>query len=194
MNVGDKPVRSRHGLVTTIAWGLGGKVQYALEGSVFVAGAAIQWLRDEIASFGECGGIRVFGETGAGYPWLLCGTGLYRLRGRLIGMPTPGGTIVGLTRASTDAILSGRPWMHWRIRLRTCFRPCGQIPACVICAEGGRGRFGEPLSHAGASEISGDCRCCVPGAWRLRPWGAAYPGRSGCGRLEIRKRSFKIGK
>ena len=48
MNVGDKPVRSRHGLVTTIAWGLGGKVQYALEGSVFVAGAAIQWLRDEM--------------------------------------------------------------------------------------------------------------------------------------------------
>ena len=41
-------MRSRHGLVTTIAWGLGGKVQYALEGSVFVAGAAIQWLRDEM--------------------------------------------------------------------------------------------------------------------------------------------------
>ena len=48
MNTGETPVESRHGLVTTIAWGLDGKVKYALEGSIFVAGAAIQWLRDEL--------------------------------------------------------------------------------------------------------------------------------------------------
>ena len=48
MNTGEKPVFSKNGLVTTIAWGLNGKVEYALEGSVFVAGAAIQWLRDEL--------------------------------------------------------------------------------------------------------------------------------------------------
>lgn len=48
MNTGDKPVYSKNGLVTTIAWGLDGKVTYALEGSVFVAGAAIQWLRDQM--------------------------------------------------------------------------------------------------------------------------------------------------
>lgn len=48
MNTGDKPVFSDNGLVTTIAWGLDGKVTYALEGSIFVAGAAIQWLRDEL--------------------------------------------------------------------------------------------------------------------------------------------------
>ena len=48
MNTGEKPVFSQNGLVTTIAWGLNGKVEYALEGSVFVAGAAIQWLRDEL--------------------------------------------------------------------------------------------------------------------------------------------------
>ena len=48
MNTGTKPVFSKNGLVTTIAWGLDGKVEYALEGSVFVAGAAIQWLRDEL--------------------------------------------------------------------------------------------------------------------------------------------------
>ena len=46
MNTGEKPVFSENGLVTTIAWGLDGKVNYALEGSIFVAGAAIQWLRD----------------------------------------------------------------------------------------------------------------------------------------------------
>lgn len=48
MNTGEKPVFSNNGLVTTIAWGLDGKVNYALEGSIFVAGAAIQWLRDEM--------------------------------------------------------------------------------------------------------------------------------------------------
>ena len=48
MNTGEKPVFSKNGLVTTIAWGLDGKGNYALEGSIFVAGAAIQWLRDEL--------------------------------------------------------------------------------------------------------------------------------------------------
>ena len=48
MNTGETPVYSQNGLVTTIAWGLDGKVNYALEGSIFVAGASIQWLRDEL--------------------------------------------------------------------------------------------------------------------------------------------------
>lgn len=48
MNTGETPVFSRNGLVTTIAWGLDGKINYALEGSIFAAGAAIQWLRDEL--------------------------------------------------------------------------------------------------------------------------------------------------
>lgn len=48
MNTGDKVFQSKNGLLTTIAWGLNGEITYALEGSVFVAGAAIQWLRDEL--------------------------------------------------------------------------------------------------------------------------------------------------
>ena len=48
MNTGEKPVFSRNGLVTTIAWGLNDRVEYALEGSIFVAGSAIQWLRDQV--------------------------------------------------------------------------------------------------------------------------------------------------
>ena len=53
MNTGETPVESQNGLVTTIAVGLGDKVQYALEGSVFVGGAVIQWLRDELRFFNE---------------------------------------------------------------------------------------------------------------------------------------------
>jgi glycerol kinase len=48
MNTGEKAVESRNGLLTTIAWGIDGRVEYALEGSIFIAGAAIQWLRDEL--------------------------------------------------------------------------------------------------------------------------------------------------
>jgi glycerol kinase len=48
MNTGNKPILSQNGLVTTIAWGIGDQVTYALEGSIFIAGAAIQWLRDEL--------------------------------------------------------------------------------------------------------------------------------------------------
>ena len=53
MNTGERPVYSNNGLVTTVAWGRNGKVNYALEGSIFVAGAAIQWLRDEMRFFAE---------------------------------------------------------------------------------------------------------------------------------------------
>lgn len=48
MNTGETPIESKNGLLTTIAWGLNGKVEYALEGSVFVGGAVVQWLRDEL--------------------------------------------------------------------------------------------------------------------------------------------------
>ncbi len=53
MNTGKKAVASQNGLLTTIAWGVDGRVEYALEGSIFVAGAAIQWLRDGLRMFKE---------------------------------------------------------------------------------------------------------------------------------------------
>ena len=83
MNTGDKPVESQNGLVTTIAVGLGDKVQYALEGSVFVGGAVIQWLRDELRFFDESRDAEYYAQkvsdnggvylvpafTGLGAPW-----------------------------------------------------------------------------------------------------------------------------
>ncbi len=69
MNTGEKAVESKNGLLTTIAWGVDGKVEYALEGSVFVAGAAIQWLRDGLrmidnASFSEAYANKVADSNG----------------------------------------------------------------------------------------------------------------------------------
>lgn len=60
MNTGEKIVRSRNGLVTTIAIGLDGKVQYALEGSIFIGGASVQWLRDELKLVSESGDTEYF--------------------------------------------------------------------------------------------------------------------------------------
>ncbi|MCL4137802.1 UNVERIFIED_CONTAM: hypothetical protein GTU68_007793 [Idotea baltica] len=53
MNTGETPVKSKAGLLTTIAWGIDGKVTYALEGSIFIAGAAVQWLRDSVKMIDE---------------------------------------------------------------------------------------------------------------------------------------------
>ena len=53
MNVGERPVSSSHGLITTIAWSMEGRTQYALEGSIFSTGAVVQWLRDELNMIGR---------------------------------------------------------------------------------------------------------------------------------------------
>ena len=62
MNTGDKAVASKNGLVTTIAIGLNGKVQYALEGSIFVGGAVVQWLRDELHLITEASDTEYFAK------------------------------------------------------------------------------------------------------------------------------------
>jgi glycerol kinase len=62
MNTGDKAVRSKNGLLTTIAWGIDGKVEYALEGSIFVAGSAVQWLRDGLRMFGKASDTQAYAE------------------------------------------------------------------------------------------------------------------------------------
>jgi len=63
MNTGTQPVKSERGLLTTIAWGLNGRVEYALEGSIFVAGAAVQWLRDELQLIGSAAETEAIAES-----------------------------------------------------------------------------------------------------------------------------------
>ncbi len=102
MNTGDKPVMSDSGLLTTIAWGIGGKVTYALEGSVFIAGAVVKWLRDEL------GMIRSASETEAMALSISDNGGVY-LVPAFTGLGAPywdseaRGTISGLTRGSGKA-------------------------------------------------------------------------------------------
>ena len=112
MNTGDEPVRSENGLLTTMAWRIGGKPTYALEGSVFMGGATIQWLRDEmkmITKASESEGLAESVEstdgvylvpamTGLGAPWW----DMYS-RGTLVGM-TRGTGRAHIVRAALEAI------------------------------------------------------------------------------------------
>ena len=99
MNTGEQAIRSQHGLVTTIAIGLNGQVQYALEGSVFVAGAVIQWLRDELRFIREARDAEYFASK-------VPDTGGVYLVPAFTGLGAPHwdmyarGTMVGITRGT----------------------------------------------------------------------------------------------
>ncbi len=102
MNTGAEPTLSKSGLLTTIAWGLDGTVEYALEGSIFVAGAGVQWLRDGlglIASASESEGLATSVPDTGGVYVVPAFTGL----GAPYWDPRARGTIVGLTRGTTRA-------------------------------------------------------------------------------------------
>jgi glycerol kinase len=104
MNTGNKAFISKNGLLTTIAWGLDGKVTYALEGSIFVAGSAVQWLRDSIKLFEKAD------ETEGYATQLESSQGVYVVPA-FVGLGTPywdsevRGAIFGLTRGSGKAHL-----------------------------------------------------------------------------------------
>ncbi len=102
LNTGDTPVASEHGLLTTVAWQLGGAVTYALEGSVFIAGAVVQWLRDGLGIIGSAAETEGLAESvaDAGGVYLVPAfTGL----GAPYWDPYARGVLVGLTRGTTRA-------------------------------------------------------------------------------------------
>lgn len=112
MNTGDTPVESKHGLVTTIAVGLPDRVQYALEGSVFVAGAAIQWLRDQMELLTSAGesyqyAVRVSDTAGAYIVPAFTGLGApywnQHARGCIVGL-TRGFSRAHLVRATLESL------------------------------------------------------------------------------------------
>src|SRR5262249_45988109 len=105
LNTGQAPVASRHGLLTTIAWRLEGRTTYALEGSVFIAGAAIQWLRDGLGVIRSAAESERIAES-------VPATGGVSLVPAFVGLGAPywdmraRGAIVGLTRGTTAAHLA----------------------------------------------------------------------------------------
>ncbi|KSU62785.1 glycerol kinase [[Bacillus] enclensis] len=100
MNTGDKAVKSDNGLLTTLAWGIDGKVEYALEGSIFVAGSAIQWLRDGLRMLKESKDSEIYAEK------VESTDGVYVVPA-FVGLGTPywdsdvRGAVFGLTRGTS---------------------------------------------------------------------------------------------
>jgi glycerol kinase len=100
MNTGDKAVKSENGLLTTLAWGIDGKVEYALEGSIFVAGSAVQWLRDGLRMLKEA-------KDSQGYAEKVESTDGVYVVPAFVGLGTPywdsdvRGAVFGLTRGTS---------------------------------------------------------------------------------------------
>ena len=105
LNTGSSPVRSAHGLLTTVAWGLGDRVDYALEGSIFITGAAVQWLRDGLKLIQDASEIEALARE-------VPNTGGVYLVPAFVGMGAPywdmyaRGTIVGITRGTNGGHLA----------------------------------------------------------------------------------------
>ncbi len=142
LNTGRKAVASHHGLLTTVAWQINGGVDYALEGSVFMGGAVVQWLRDGlgiIASSGEIetlamsvpdtGGVHLVPAfTGLGAPWWEG-----HARGTLFGM-TRGTTRAHIARAALEAIA------FQSADLLTAMREDADMPLAELRVDGGAAR------------------------------------------------------
>ena len=102
MNTGEKSMRSRNGLVSTVAWGLDGKVEYALEGSVFNGGSVIKWLRDGLGLIKSAPEVNILAES-------VPDSGGVLLVPAFTGLGAPywdmyaRGTMVGITRGTTSA-------------------------------------------------------------------------------------------
>lgn len=112
MNIGDKPVKSENNLLTTVAWKINGKTKYALEGSVFIGGAVVQWLRDEMSIIQEAKDIEYFAnkvEDSDGVYLVPAFAGLgaphwrQHARGIMVGI-TRGTNRAHLARAAQDSI------------------------------------------------------------------------------------------
>jgi glycerol kinase len=143
MNTGDTAIASRHNLLTTVAWRIGGDVTYALEGSIFIAGAAVQWLRDGLklidsapeverlaAGIGDSGGVYVVPAfVGLGAPYWDAGAR---------------GLICGLTRDTTDA----------HIARATLESMCYQTRDVLGCMEADSGRRLSALRVDGGAVVN----------------------------------------
>ncbi len=112
MNIGNKPIESKNRLLTTIAWKIGDDTQYALEGSIFIAGAVVQWLRDSLGIIKKSGDVeklaaKVKDSDGVYFVPAFAGLGAphwnQHARGTLVGL-TRGSTQAHIARAALDSI------------------------------------------------------------------------------------------
>ena len=180
LNTGDAAVASRHGLLTTIAWRLNGKVEYALEGSAFVAGAAVQWLRDGLGFFSSSAEVEELAATvpdagGVVFVPALAGLGAPHWR------PDARGLLCGLTRGSTKAHIARAVLEGMALQvvdmLRAMEADAGR-PLAELRVDGGAARNNLLMQYqADVLEV----RCVRPKNLESTAMGAAYLAGIGVG-------------
>ncbi|HND33004.1 MAG TPA: glycerol kinase GlpK [Myxococcota bacterium] len=180
LNTGDAAVASRHGLLTTIAWRLNGRVEYALEGSAFVAGAAVQWLRDGLGFFSSSAEVEELAATvpdagGVIFVPALAGLGAPHWR------PDARGLLCGLTRGSTKAHIARAVLEGMALQvvdmLRAMEADAGR-PLAELRVDGGAARNNLLMQYqADVLEV----RCVRPKNLESTAMGAAYLAGIGVG-------------
>ncbi len=127
-NTGERPVVSQNRLLSTVAWQVGGKTMYALEGSVFIGGAVVQWLRDGLGLIRQSSDVEALAKS-------VPDSGGVYLVPAFAGLGAPHwdpyarGTIVGITRGTTAGHIAGRPLKASRSRWPICSRRSAATPA-----------------------------------------------------------------
>ena len=173
MNTGEKPIMSKNNLLTTIAWKIGDKVNYALEGSIFVGGSVVQWLRDGLGIIKSSGEIEALATT-------VPDTGGVYFVPALTGLAAPywdpyaRGSITGLSRGTTAAHIA-RAALEG-IALQTydivdCMRRDAELPIRELKVDGGASR--NNLMMQFQSDIL-NCKVYRPRVTETTALGAAY--------------------
>ncbi|MBI1987296.1 MAG: glycerol kinase GlpK [Nitrospinae bacterium] len=185
MNTGPQPIRPSGGLLTTLAWGINGTVEYALEGSVFVAGAAIQWLRDQLGILGSAG-------ESEGLACSVPDTGGVYFVPAFVGLGAPHwdmyarGLLIGLTRGTTRAhiVRAALESIAYQSReLVACMERDAGVRLSMLRSDGGASAndflmqfqadlLGVPVERAAVAETTALGAACLAGLavgfWRDR--------------------------
>ena len=131
MNTGEQPVESQNNLLTTIGWSVGGRTTYCLEGSVFIAGAVVQWLRDGLGIIKNSADVERLAATvpdSDGVYFVPAFVGLGRA---VLGSRTRAGRSSGSRAARRRAISLGRRSNRWPFKPAICSKRCGKIPDSI---------------------------------------------------------------
>lgn len=193
MNTGNKPVYSNNGLLTTIAWGLDGKVTYALEGSVFIGGSVIQWVRDGLRM------IKTAADSETYATKIKSCEGVY-LVPAFVGLGTPywdndaRGAIFGLTRGTTKEhlIRAAIESIAYQSKdVMEVMKEESKLPLKRLAADGGATKDNFLMQFQ--SDIL-QCEICLPQTAETTALGAAYMAGLGCGFYKSQEEIKKLHK
>ena len=179
MNTGQRPIASENNLLTTIGWGIDGKVTYCLEGSVFIAGAVVQWLRDGLGLIKQLGGRRAAGGVGPDTGGVVLRAGLRRARRAPLGPLRPRHDLWASRAARRPPTSPAPPSNRWPSRRRDLLEAMSKDAGLrleTLKVDGGAS-VNDDLMQFQADLL--DVTVATPGRRRDDGAGRRLPGRPG---------------